>query len=262
MNGCGAVSLNLPVQFEKVSSKKISDFIFGQLEEAIILKELKSDEQIPSERDLAVIFGASRLAVREALAQLEELGLVEKRVGAKGGTFILPLTLNSHRRNREELIRNWDALMEVFEYRTIVEPQAAHLAARKITDEELHRLREYIEASTDPACTRETFRALDVQIHLSVAKASGNAYLYRSIRQIRTKINPALDLMPYNETIRSHNNEEHQALYQALSRRDAEASRDIMCRHISQSAEAISSRMFEEQGDIPSTLDSAPTSRL
>ncbi|WP_154656222.1 FadR/GntR family transcriptional regulator [Paenibacillus sanguinis] len=255
------MSLNLPLQFEKVTSKKISDFIFGQLEEAIILKELKSEEQIPSERELAVIFGASRLAVREALAQLEELGLVEKRVGAKGGTFILPLTLNSHRRNREELIRNWNALLEVFEYRTIVEPQAAYLAARKMTDEALGKLKEYIEASADPDCPRETFRALDVQIHLSVAKASANAYLYRSIRQIRTKINPALDLMPYNDAIRSHNNEEHQALYQALSRRDAEASRAIMFRHISQSADAIYSRIFEEREDTLPTQNSTLTSR-
>lgn len=46
------MQLQFPLQFEKVNSKKVSDFILEQLEEAIILKELLSEEQLPTERSL------------------------------------------------------------------------------------------------------------------------------------------------------------------------------------------------------------------
>lgn len=119
------MSSTFSFRFEKVSTKKVSEFIREQLEEAIILKELMSEEQLPSERDLAEIFNASRITVREALSALEEKGLIEKRVGAKGGTFVLPLTANSHKRTREEIMRDWDQMLKVFEYRTIIEPEGA-----------------------------------------------------------------------------------------------------------------------------------------
>lgn len=235
------------MNLEQVSPKKVSDFIFDRLEEAIILKEFMSDEQLPSERDLATIFNASRITVREALARLESLGLVEKRVGAKGGTFVLPITRNSHLRNRDEMRRNWDSMIEVFEYRMVVEPGAAYLAAQRIKKEELQQLRDYVTASIEPDCTREAFRSIDVRIHLSVAKASGNSYFDHAVRQIRTKINPALDLMPYSDRVKVNNYEAHRDLIAALEAGDADRSRDIMYRHIEHSAEAIRARVFADE---------------
>lgn len=72
------MSSTFSFRFEKVSTKKVSEFIREQLEEAIILKELMSEEQLPAERDLAEIFNVSRITVREALSSLEEKGLIEK----------------------------------------------------------------------------------------------------------------------------------------------------------------------------------------
>ncbi len=232
--------------FEKVSTKKVSEFIREQLEEAIILKELMSEEQLPAERDLAEMFNVSRITVREALSALEDKGLIEKRVGAKGGTFVLPLTTNSHKRTREEIKRGWAQMLKVFEYRTIIEPEAAFLAAERITAGELEQLYNYMEQSIEPDCTREWFRALDVKFHLTIAKASGNPYFETAVRQIRTKINPALDLMPYDEGIRSVNYGVHMEILEALKSRDSVRSRDTMKRHIEFSADAIYARLVSE----------------
>lgn len=237
-----------PLHFEKVSSKKVSDFILDQLEEAIILKDLMSEEQLPTERELAEIFDASRLAVREALAQLEAKGLIEKRVGAKGGTFVLPITMNSHRRTREEIKRNWGTMLKIFEFRSVIEPEAAYLAAQRISAEELARLEDYLLQGKDEDCPRELFRALDVKLHMAIAKASGNEHFEKSVRLIRTRINPALDLMPYDREIRKINNETHTLLYEAIRARDAERSRELMRKHIGKSAEAIYARVFGENG--------------
>ena len=234
-------------QFEKVSAIKVSEFIREQLEEAIILKEMLSEDQLPSERELAEIFNASRITVREALSALEAKGLIEKRVGAKGGTFILPITANAHKRTKEEIMRDWDQMLHVFEYRTIVEPEGAFLAAERITAGELQLLESYIEQSVQPDCSREWFRALDVKFHLTIAKASGNPYLESAVRQIRTKINPALDLMPYNEHVRSLNQGVHTEILEALKAHDPARSRDTMKKHIAFSADAIYSRLVSPE---------------
>ncbi|MGF9695998.1 FadR/GntR family transcriptional regulator [Paenibacillus sp. MABNR03] len=234
-------------QFEKVSAIKVSEFIREQLEEAIILKEIMSEDQLPSERELAEIFNASRITVREALSALESKGLIEKRVGAKGGTFVLPITANAHKRTKEEIMRGWDQMLHVFEYRTIVEPEGAFLAAERITAGELTLLEGYIKQSMEPECTREWFRALDVKFHLTIAKASGNPYLETAVRQIRTKINPALDLMPYDENIRVINQGVHTEILEALKSRDPIKSRDTMKRHIAFSADAIYSRLVSSE---------------
>ncbi|ODP29736.1 HTH-type transcriptional regulator Mce2R [Paenibacillus nuruki] len=234
-----------PQQFEKVSPKKVSDFIFDQLEESIILKELLPEEQLPNERDMAVMFNASRLAVREALSRLEEEGLIEKRVGAKGGTFVLPLTLNSHHRHREQIASNWESWSKVFEYRLIIEPEAAFLAAQHIQAEQLHQLQQYLEMSIEQDCSRELFRALDVKFHLMIAKASDNAYFEKAVREIRTKINPALDLMPYSQEVRVRNSDSHFELLDVLRAHDGERSRILMRQHIEQSASSIYHRVFD-----------------
>ncbi|MNW27218.1 Pyruvate dehydrogenase complex repressor [compost metagenome] len=237
----------LPFQFEKVSSIKVSEFIREQLEEAIILKEIMSEEQLPSERELAEIFNASRITVREALAVLEAKGLIEKRVGAKGGTFVLPITGNAHKRTIAEIKRDWEHMLQVFEYRTIVEPEGAFLAAERITAGELQQLEDYIQQSIEPDCTREWFRALDVKFHLTIAKASGNSYLESAVRQIRTQINPALDLMPYNEQIRSINYGVHSEILEALKAHDPVRSQERMKNHIKFSAEAIYARLIAKE---------------
>lgn len=240
------MSIQFPLRFEKVSTKKVSEFIKEQLEEAIILKELMSEDQLPSERELAEIFNASRITVREALAGLESKGLIEKRVGAKGGTFILPVTANSHKRTREEIKRDWEQMLKVFEYRAIVEPESAFLAAERITAGELQLLQSYVDQSMEPDCTREWFRALDVKFHLAIARASGNPHCEAAVRRIRTKINPALDLMPYDEDIRSVNYGVHMEILAALQAHDSSKSREVMKRHIGFSAEAIYARLVAE----------------
>ncbi|MBD2845382.1 FadR family transcriptional regulator [Paenibacillus sp. IB182496] len=235
-----------PLQFEQVSSKKVSDFILEQLEEAIILKELMSEEQLPTERELAEIFNASRLAVREALAHLEQKGLVEKRLGAKGGTFVLPVTMHAHRRTREEIKSDWHDMVELSEFRLIIEPEAAYYAAKRIAPEQLRELEGYLDKSMADDCSRELFRALDVKFHLLIAKASGNSHIERSVRRIRTRINRALDLMPYNPDVRVVNVDHHRKLFEALAGRQAQQSYDIMKAHIGQSLEAIHARVFTE----------------
>jgi len=233
------MSYYFPIELQQVSAKKISDFVYEQLEEAIILREFMPHQQLPTERELSDIFNASRMVVREALGRLEESGLIFKKVGAKGGTFVQPITLHSQFRTPEEIHNQGIHLHELFEYRGIIEPEAAYLAAEHITIEQLDQLEHYLVLNKSEDISREMFRALDVKFHLGIAKASGNSHIEKAVRMIRTKINPALDLMPFNEEIREVNLSMHYQLIKALHAHDKELAKVLMREHIEKSTAAI-----------------------
>ncbi|WP_313432523.1 FadR/GntR family transcriptional regulator [Siminovitchia terrae] len=214
-----------------VSAQKVSDHIFEQLKESIILKEILPEEQLPPERELCSIFNASRLTVREAIQRLKEEGLVEQIRGAKGGTFILPLTAKIHEKTKESLINQWDEFQDIFVFRNFIEPYTAKMAALNISEEkieELHQLNNQISAP----CEREEFRSNDVKFHLKISEIAKNIYFQNSVRMIRTKINPALDLLPFNEDVRKKTYEEHQFIIESIEKQDKSTAKKVMYDHI------------------------------
>ena len=69
-----------------IRTSRLYEQIVQQIEESVLKGVLKAGEQLPAERDLALRFGVSRTAVREAVKALREKGLVEAYSGR--GTFI------------------------------------------------------------------------------------------------------------------------------------------------------------------------------
>ena len=115
---------------------------------------------------IARTLGVSQTPVREALAKLESDGLVEKE----------PL-----RGYRTTALLTADEFNELFEFRGIVEPAAAELAAQR-TDQELAGLAAEIDAAERATATAvgdpyEKFIEHDTRFHTLIAHLSGNRYL-------------------------------------------------------------------------------------
>ncbi|MFD0654722.1 FadR/GntR family transcriptional regulator [Streptomyces malaysiensis subsp. malaysiensis] len=73
--------------FKAVSSSRVSQVIVEQIRRLLKEERLQPGDRLPSERELCVQFGVSRVTIREALRILEANGLVEIRVGARGGAL-------------------------------------------------------------------------------------------------------------------------------------------------------------------------------
>lgn len=71
------------------NSNTLSQDIAHSLREEILREQYRVGERLPSERDLAGRFNASRGAVREALSQIEQLGLIQIQ---PGGARVQPIT--------------------------------------------------------------------------------------------------------------------------------------------------------------------------
>src|ERR1043165_1819814 len=74
--------------FAPVSVARASSAIAEQIRGAIRGGKLKAGDRLSPERELAEQFGVSRVTVRDALRALEAMGLLEVRVGARGGAFV------------------------------------------------------------------------------------------------------------------------------------------------------------------------------
>ena len=76
---------HVDLSFQELDQRRAFEKILGQIEEAIVQGRLQSGDRLPSERELAESFGASRASVREALRVLEAFGVVVARRGTDGG---------------------------------------------------------------------------------------------------------------------------------------------------------------------------------
>src|SRR6202795_75091 len=89
--------------YKAVQSSRLYEQIVKQIEESIEKGALKAGDQLPAERELALQFGVSRTAVREAVKALHEKGLVEAYPGR--GTFVTAGTSYSMRQSLERMLK-------------------------------------------------------------------------------------------------------------------------------------------------------------
>src|SRR3954462_12373512 len=74
--------------FSPVVTGRVSAEIVGRIKAAIRNGDLTPGDQLPAERELTKQLGVSRVSVRDALRMLEAHGLIEVKVGARGGAFV------------------------------------------------------------------------------------------------------------------------------------------------------------------------------
>jgi GntR family transcriptional repressor for pyruvate dehydrogenase complex len=197
------------------------------LRRAVILRVF-AGERLPPERELARLFGVSRITVRQAIQSLRAEGHLYSRAGRGGGTY--QVLRPASRSWRSKIDRAWGELMEVLEFRVLVEPLAARLAARRTSSALASTLRRSIE---DMAASRrlEEFRHADSVFHLSIAEAAGNARLLQAIATARADFLMWRDRLP--APFRPGNNvEEHARVLEALVARDADAAEEAMKTHL------------------------------
>jgi GntR family transcriptional repressor for pyruvate dehydrogenase complex len=198
---------------------------------------LRPGARLPSERELARIFGVSRLAVREAAHRLEARGLVVVRRGA--GSFVATPAATMPDPAEAQVPPTVD-LEDLSDVRMLLEPAAADWAARRGDRASLAvllRIAEQFEAAADSAEPRfDLLAESDVQLHLEIAHCADNALLVQLIEQLldlhRLRLEWSLRRPGRLEEIAV----EHRRLVDAITAADPLAARDAMLAHLAASA--------------------------
>jgi GntR family transcriptional regulator, transcriptional repressor for pyruvate dehydrogenase complex len=233
--------------YKVVQSARFYEQIVKQIEESIERGDLKAGDQLPAERELALEFGVSRTAVREALKALHEKGLVEAYPGR--GTFITNETSNSIRLTFDRMIKSGprDGTMHLVEVREILEPEIAALAAKRGTEENLNELREAIEIMDSAKADPDSFIEADLDFHLALAEAAANPLILSLIDSIVGVLREQRISIFKVEGGPDRGQYHHKRILEAIENHDSAGAREAMRAHLRQVREDSRSSGDENQ---------------
>jgi DNA-binding FadR family transcriptional regulator len=224
--------------FTPVSLGRISEVIVEQVRLLIRQGRLRPSDRLPSERDMCETFGVSRVTVREALRVLEAGGLIEIRVGARGGAFVTVPTRERVSAGLADLIRlSPMTASEVAEARLVFELGIVPMVVARATEEDLADLlrlcREQQAAADDDSCPAP----LSAEFHVRVAGATHNPAIEMLVHSFH---GPLLDsAQDGHETAPATGGRgarDHLEFVKAVSNRDVEAATRVMSRHLGRTA--------------------------
>ncbi len=203
---------------------------------------LRPGDKLPTESAIMLAYSVSRTVVREALSKLQAAGLVETHHGI--GTFVLePRAAGMFRLDPSELAASVDVLA-VLELRISLETESAGLAAVRRSEENLLAMRKALDDFEHNVEVAGDTVAPDFRFHLQIAQSTGNAYFADIMSHLgttiipRTRITGLRNSAPRGDYL-SRVNREHEEIYAAIARRDAESARAAMRIHLTNSRERL-----------------------
>ena len=200
--------------------KSLAEQVFQHIKRMILSEELQAGERIPEER-VAQAFGVSRTPIREAIRQLETYGLVT----------IVP-------RSHAEVVKlDEEDARQIGQVRMQLERLSIRLLTEKATEEDIRALyviNDECQLYVDKGDIGGTFER-DSELHLEIARRSGNAYLSCFLQNLDVKIQLIRITSGFSIDMIRQNVLFHKQILDALSNRQVEQAEHLMEEHISSS---------------------------
>lgn len=200
--------------------------------------DLEPGTRLPPERQLAATLEVGRSAVREALAALEILGIVDVRPGS--GTYLrgtaselLPQTL------RWGLLIGQKNTSELLELRSGLEIYVARLAAGRAEASDLRALSESLERMRTADGDLKAFARADLDFHNALAVAAGNDTLVDLLQVVRSLLQVYADRAVHDEAEARAAIDEHDAVFRAVQAGDEDASASAMATHMATASQRL-----------------------
>ena len=191
-------------------------------------------DRLPPERQLARELAVSRTSVRQALQALAERGVVESRQG--DGTYVADELAGSFPNDAilDVLNRERGVLGDILEFRRLLEPQIAALAARRIDAAGIDRLKVVVCDQQRALLAGRPDAALDAEFHRLLAEYAGNRVLVRVMAALRATVDETRAARLRTSGRQNASMEGHLRLLDALEARDAAAAHAAMEQHIAE----------------------------
>ncbi len=217
----------------KKQTSSASNLAYVKLRDLITYGSLSPGEKIVESR-LEKKFAISRTPIREAIKQLEKRGYIE--IVHNRGAYVKKVSL-------DELEKTYDVL-------SILESYGAKLAARRVTDETIRKLKEINEELKEYGHLSKYRKYLEgnSEFHRILCEISGNNVLENLSSELRDRVYRYRFL---GITIPGHIKEyiaEHEMMIRALKDRDAEKVGHTVWQHIQRTKESVGDFLRELSG--------------
>ena len=216
-------------QYKGEEKRSAVDVTIDRLLQYLQDQGLGDGDRLPNERDLCVLLEVGRSTLREALQRLAARNVLEVRRGVgvfvsyKHGVAEDPLGLTLIR-DKERLAR------DLLEFRIMIEPQMAAMAAQHATAEEIAELEYLCGAVDDLIRAGKPHLEMDKEFHTRIARCSGNIIMPKLLPIIHGAIGVFIEETGGQlgeETMRTH-----RAVLNAIRARDSVAASDAMYLHL------------------------------
>ncbi|NRQ31789.1 FadR family transcriptional regulator [Nonomuraea sp. NN258] len=234
--------------FSPVSVDRISEVIVEQMRLLIREGKLVPGDRLPSERNLCEQFGVSRVTVREALRVLEASGLVEIRVGARGGAFVTRPSSERVGKGLAELLTLAPmTALDVTEARMVVELGILPLVVERATEADIAELRVLVDQGLSALEDGTYTMAMSAAFHVRVASSAHNPAMEMLVHTFHGPLLMSLQRAQVSAPLMGlRGAHEHFELVEAIEQRDVERARAVMTRHLQRTADRLANPEAEE----------------
>jgi GntR family transcriptional repressor for pyruvate dehydrogenase complex len=211
--------------FQKIEAEKLSQTVVHQIELLILRGILRPGERLPSERELSDRLGVSRPSLREAVADLQDRGLLSSRPNA--GIFVADVLGSAFAPALIDLFSTHEeAVFDYVSFRRDLEGLAAERAAKMGSDTDLQVIdaiytkMEAAHQKRDPADEA----SLDADFHMAIIEASHNVVMLHMMRSMYELLRQGVfynrQVMFKNRVTRDNLLDQHRAINTAIQARD------------------------------------------
>ena len=208
----------------------LSALVASSITREIAQARLRPGEQLPTEQSLATMFGVSRNMVREVIARRRSEGRVWSQQGR--GAFIPEASQASILKIEHDGSRPADAFIALFQFRGILEVQAAALAARLRDDEDLDRLARAQRAMA--LYSSVAWLKGDLEFHSAIAQASRNTYVAEVMAFVSERVRESILAAgnQQSDDMAQVTEREHGLILDAVQRQDEALASEATRRHL------------------------------
>lgn len=233
------------MNIKPIQRVNVSDQVFEQMKSLILSGEWEPGTRLPSENNLAHLFGVSRITVRQGIHRLVALGLAETHPGE--GTYIRVL---SPGQSISGLVPaaylGEDNMLSVLEFRKAIEGYTAELAAKKADENDIARLEMFFAEMEQEKGHYDSFSEADYNFHRELAVISRNTLILESYNLIGDVLRSAF-LSIAEKRGHTQGLYYHRAILDKIIAKEAEECRILMTQHIDSTYADMISR---ETGDV------------
>lgn len=238
--------------FRSVQPEKISTSVTHQIELLILRGILRPGERLPSERELSERLGISRPSLREAVAELQDKGLLTSKAGA--GIYVAEVLGGAFSPALIRLFAAHDeAVFDYIAFRRDMEGLAAERAARLASDTDLRVIQTIFDKMLSAHTKRDPAdeALLDADFHLSIIEASHNVIMLHMMRSMYELLREGVfynrQIMFRNRSIRDLLLDQHRAINEAIQARDPAGARAAVEAHLNFVEQALTDQKRAER---------------
>jgi GntR family transcriptional regulator, transcriptional repressor for pyruvate dehydrogenase complex len=161
-----------------IKNQSILAMVLDRIKEALINKELKPGDLLPSETELVTNLGVGKTSVREAIKMLQALGVVEVRQGfgtiikqSSGEELVNPLVF--------QLLTQQGTNKDILDLRIMFEPAYTIMAMQNASDEDIKSIESTVINLENKTKAGTQLVEDDLNFHRTILNSTHNPYVIK-----------------------------------------------------------------------------------